>query len=191
MYSQALEMKLERERQEKAENLRNQPIAQIIEEQNIPVPMARWASSSIMVPTQYLVAMVYYFVYAEANLEVTVTNKGEAGLFKVSLSNLHKLVSEKKYHSGSHRDSKKASWLKDIEDHGECMVKVIKKKATKPTPSTSGTSKSRRKGGKPNTSEKITVTKTTPKIIPLPFLDDETPAAGMRGARKKKKDGDE
>ena len=38
---------------------------------------------------------------------------------------------------------------------------------------------------------KIIVTKTTPKIIPLPFLDDETPAAGKRGASKKKKEGDE
>ena len=44
MSSQALEMKLERERQEKAENLWNQPITQIIEEQNVPVPGARWAS---------------------------------------------------------------------------------------------------------------------------------------------------
>ena len=115
----------------------------------------------------------------------------EANLFKVSPSNLHKLVSGKKYLGGSQGVSKKAGSLKDIEDHGECMVKVSKKKATKPTPSTSGTSKSGGKGGKPKTSGKITVTKTTPKIIPLTFLDDETLAVGTRGARKKKKDGDE
>ena len=96
----------------------------------------------IMVPTQYLVAMVYSFVYAEVNPEVTVTNKGMAGLFKVSLSNLHKFVSGKKYHGGSHGESKKASSLKETDDHGEVMVKVIKKKTAKPTPSASGTSKS-------------------------------------------------
>ena len=191
MSSQALEMKLEREWQEKAENLRNQPITQIVEEQNVPVPVARWASSSIMAPTQYLAAMVYYFVYAEVNPEVTVTNKGMAGLFKVSPSNLHKLVSGKKYLGGSQGVSKKVGSLKDIEDHGEHMVKVSKKKPTKLTSSASSTSKSRGKGGKPKTSGKIIVTKTTPKIIPLPFLDDETPAAGTRGASKKKKEGDE
>ena len=67
MTMQALEMKLEREQQEKAENLCNQPIRQIIEEQNVPVLVEQWLSSSIMLPRQYLAAMVYYFVYAEAN----------------------------------------------------------------------------------------------------------------------------
>ena len=37
MTAQAVEMKLQREQQEKAENLCNQPIGQIIEEQNMPV----------------------------------------------------------------------------------------------------------------------------------------------------------
>ena len=144
-----------------------------------------------MVPTQYLAAMVYYFVYVEANPEVTVMNKGMAGLFKVSPSNLHKLVSGKKYHGGSHRESKKASSLKEIEEHGEAMVQVIKKKMAKATSSTSGISKSGGKGGKSKSSGKITVTKTTPRIIPLPFLDDETLASGTRRARKKKKEGGE
>ena len=191
MSLQALEMKLEREQRKKAENLCNQPIAQIIQEQNVPVPVKRWASSSIMVPTQYLVAMVYYFVYTEANPEVTVTNKGMAELFKVSPSNLHKLVSGKKYHGGGHGESKKASSLKEIEEHGEAMVQVIKKKMAKATSSTSGISKSGGKGGKSKLSGKITVMKTMPKVISLPFLDDETPASGMRRAHKKKKEGDE
>ena len=39
MTTKAWEMKLERERQEKAENLHNQLIRQIIEEQNVPVPV--------------------------------------------------------------------------------------------------------------------------------------------------------
>ena len=55
----------------------------------------------------------------------------------------------------------------------------------------SGTSKSGGKGGKPKSSGKVTVTKTTPTIIPLPFLDDKTLASGTRGACKKKKEGDE
>ena len=137
-----------------------------------------------MLPTQYVVAMVYYFVYAETSREVNVTNKGVAALFKVSPSNLHKLVSGKKYHGESHGDGKKASSLKEIEDHGEPMVQVVKKKMVKTT--TSGG-----KGGKPKSLGKVMVTKVTPRIIPLPFLDDETPAAGTRGAHKKKKEGDE
>ena len=39
MTTQAMEMKLERECQEKAENLCYQPIEQIIEEQKVPVPV--------------------------------------------------------------------------------------------------------------------------------------------------------
>ena len=143
MTSQALEMKFERERQEKAENIRNQPIGEIIKEQNILVLVERWLSSSIMLPTQYLVAMVYYFVYAETSLEVNVTNKGVAALFKVSPSNLHKLISGKKYHGGSHGDSRKASSLKEVEEHGEPMVQVIKKKMVKSMTKSGG------KGGKP------------------------------------------
>ena len=190
MSSQAAEMKRERERQEKAENLQNQPIAQIIQEQNVPVLVTRWASSNIMGPTLYLSAMVYYFVYAVANPETTVTNKGVAGLFGVSPSNLHKLVSGKRYLGGSQGVSKKAGTLKELEEHGESMVKVCKK-TTKTTASIKGVLKSGGKGGKPKSTRKVTVTKTTPKLVPLPFLDDETPAAGTRGARKKRKGDDE
>ena len=143
-----------------------------------------------MLPTQYLAAMVY-FMYAETSLEVNITIKGVAALFKVSPSNLHKLVSGKKYHGGSHGDSRKVSLLKEVEDHGEPMVQVIKKETVKSTTSGSGTLKSGVKGGKPKSSGKVMVTKTAPKIIPLPFWDDETPAAGTRGACKKKKEGDE
>ena len=135
--------------------------------------------------TQYLAAMVYYFVYAEANPDQNVTNKG------VAPSNLHKLMSGKKYHGGSHGDSKKESSLKDLEEHGEPMVQVIKKKTVKSTTSASSIWKIGGKGGKAKMSGKVTVTKTTPKLIPLPFLDDETPASGTRGAHKKKKEGDE
>ena len=120
-----------------------------------------------------------------------MTNKGVAGLFKIAPSNLHKLMSGKKYHGGSHGDSHKASSLKELEEHGEPMVQVIKKKMVKPTTSVSGTSKSGGRAGKAKTSGKVTVMKMTPKIIPLLFLDNKTPALGTRGAHKKKKEGDE
>ena len=82
-----------------------------------------------MLPTQYLAVMVYYFVSAEANPKCNITNKGMAALFKLSPSNLHKLVSGKKYHGGSHGESHKASSLKELEEHGKPMVQVIRKKA--------------------------------------------------------------
>ena len=128
-------------------------------------------------------------MFAEVSPGLNITNKGVAALFKVSQSNLHKLVSGKKYHGGSHGDSKKVSSLKDLEEHGEPMVQVIKKKTVKSTTG-SGTSKSRGKGGKPKLLGKVTVTKMTPKIIPLLLRDNETLAAGTRGACKKKKEGD-
>ena len=88
MASQVTEMRLQREREEKAESLHNQPIEEVIESQNMPVPVLWWSDSSIMFPTQYLAAMVYYFVAAEADSTHTVTNKGVATMFKLSPSNL-------------------------------------------------------------------------------------------------------
>ena len=107
-------MKLEKEHEEWAEDLRNTPIEEIIREQNVPVLVDRWVDSSIMIPTQYLSAMVFYFVYVEANLKLNVTNKGVAEMFKLSPSNLHKLVSGKKYQGGSMGTARKASSLKDL-----------------------------------------------------------------------------
>ena len=135
--------------------------------------------------------MVYYFIYAEANPDRNVTNKGMVALFKLTPSNLHKLVSSKKYHGGSHGEGCKASSLKELEEHGEAMVKVIKKKTVKTTMSMPSSSKSGGRLGKMKSSSKVMVTKATPKIIPLLFLDDETPASGMRGACRKKKEGDD
>ena len=128
MAKQATAMKLEKEHEEWAEDLRNTPIEEIIKEQNVPVPVDRWVDSSIMIPTQYLAAMVFYFVYMEANPKVNVTNKDVAEIFKLSQSNLHKLVSGKKYHGGSMGTARKASTLKDLEEHGEPMVQCIRKK---------------------------------------------------------------
>ena len=43
--------------------------------------------------------------------------------------------------------------------------------------SVAGSSKSRGRVGEAKSSEKVKVTKAQPKLIPLPFLDDETPAS--------------
>ena len=52
-------------------------------------------------------------------------------------------------------------------------------------------SKSGGRAGKAKLSSKVTVMKATPQIIPLPFLGEETPATGTRGAHEKKKKEDE
>ena len=108
MVNQATEMKLEHEWQEKAEDMWNQPIEQIIEEQNFPVPVERLSNSSIMLPTQYLAAMGSYFVFALADPKRNVMNKGVAALFNLAPSNLHKLVSSKKYHGWSNGEVQKS-----------------------------------------------------------------------------------
>ena len=140
-----------------------------------------------MLPTQYLAAMVYYFVAAEADSTRTVTNKGVATKFKLSPSNLHKLVSRKKYAGGSKGEGKKASSLKELEARSESMEKVTRKKMVS---SAAGGSKSGGRVGKGKSTEKVKVTKAQPKIIPLPFLDNETLASGTRGSRKKQKGDD-
>ena len=186
MEKQATAMRLEQEREERAKNLRNTPIEEVIRGQNVPVPQERWVESSIMAPTQYLSAMVFYFVYAEANPQLTVTNKGVAVMFKLSPSNLHKLVSRKKYQGGSTGTARKASLLKELEEHGEQMVQCTRKKAIKKSRGTGTGTKSGGRAGKAKSSKTVTVTKTKPRLVPLPFLDDSTPAEGTRGARKKK-----
>ena len=186
MAKQVTAMKLEQEHEERVENLRNTPIEEVIREQNVPVPVARWVNSSIMAPTQYLSAMVFYFVYAEANLQLNVSNKGMAEMFKLLSSNLHKLVSKKKYQGGSTGSARKASSLKELEKHGESMVQCIRRKAIIKGGGSSMGMKSGGKAGKAKSSKTMKVTKTTPQLIPLPFLDDKTPAAGTRGAHKKK-----
>ena len=74
---------------------------------------------------------------------VTVTNKGVATMFKLSPSNLHKLVSRKKYAGGSKGEEKKVSSLKELEEKSELMVQVIKKKTVS---SAAGSSKSGGRG---------------------------------------------
>ena len=64
------------------------------------------------------------------------------------------------------------------------MVKVIRKKMVS---SAAGGSKSGGRAGKAKATEKVKVTKAQLKLIPLPFLGDETPASGTRGSPKKQK----
>ena len=49
---------------------------------------------------------------------------------------------------------KKLKSVQELEEHGEQMVKIAKVKP------------------KPKLKKKVVVTKTTPKLIPLPFLED-------------------
>ena len=63
MMRQASNMKTECEWQQRAEMMKGQPIEEIVKEQNMPQPVARWAESNIMSPSSYLVAAVYYFLY--------------------------------------------------------------------------------------------------------------------------------
>ena len=184
MAKQATAMKLEQEHEERVEDMRNTLIEEIIREQNVPVPVDRWVNSSIMIQTQYLSAC--YFVYAEGNPKLNMTNKGVAEMFKLSPSNLHKLVSGKKYQGGSMGSARKASSLKKLEEHGKPMVQCTRKKTIKKGGGSSMSIKSGGRAGKAKSSKTVTVTKTTPHLIPLPFLDDKTPAAGTRGAHKKK-----
>ena len=61
---------------------------------------------------------------------------------------------------------RKCKSLQELEEHGETMVKISKVKA------------------KVKAKKTVTVMKTTPKLIDLPFLDDPL-AGGTRWSRKK------
>ena len=79
------------------------------------------------------------------------------------------------------------------ENHGEKVVKVMatqpesKKGNGKGKSSSASAVASAAKGSDKPTGSKVTVTKVTPKIIPLPFLSEQ-PAEGTRGTKKRKKD---
>ena len=124
-----------------------------------------------------------------AEMKIERECQEKAKIYVISLlnrsltSNLHKLVSGKKYHGGSHGESHQASSLKELEEHGEPMVQVIRKKKTKTTKTststsaTTGSSKIGGKGGRPKSSSKVTVMKMMPKLVSLLFLEDEIPAS--------------
>ena len=169
MMQQVAMMKSDRERHEKAEQLRGLPIEDIIKEQNMPRPVERWVESKIMSPSAYLAAAVYYFLYGVVDQKKAVGNQVVADLFKVSKSNLHRITSGRKYAGGSITMGRKLKSVQELEEHGEQMVKIAKVKP------------------KSKSKNKVVVTKTTPKLIPLPFLEEPTEDPG-RPRRKKGKD---
>ena len=169
MMQQAAMMKLDRERREKVELLQTLPIEDIIKEQNMPRPVEHWVESKIMSPSAYLAVAVYYFLYSVVDQRKTVGNQAVADLFKVSKSNLHQITSRRKYAGGSVMTGKKLKSVQELEEHGERMVKIAKVKP------------------KPKSKKKVVVMKTTPKLIPLPFLEEQTENP-RRPRRKKGKD---
>ena len=177
MMQQVAMMKSDRERHEKAEQLRGLPIEDIIKEQNMPRPVERWVESKIMSPSAYLAVAVYYFLYSVVDQKKAVANQAVANLFKVSKSNLHQITSSRKYAGRSIMTGWKFKRVQELEEHGEQMVKIAK---VKPKP-------------KPKSQKMVTVMETTPKIIPLPFLEGPTgePRRSRRKKDKDKKDDDE
>ena len=179
MMQQAAMMKLEREHCEKAEQLRGLPIEDIIKEQNMLRPVEHWIESKIMSLSAYLAAAVYYFPYSVVDQKKVVANQTVADLFKFSKSNLHQITSGIKYAGGSITTGQKLRSVQELEEHGEQMVKVAKVKA-----------KSR-----PKSQKKVIVTKTSPKIILLPFPEEQTgeltPRRSQRKGGKDKKEDDE
>ena len=141
----------------------------------MPRPVERWVESKIMSPSAYLTAAVYYFLYSVMDQKKAVANQAVADLFKVSKSNLHRITSGRKYAGGSITTGKKLKSVQELEEHGEQMVKIAKVKP------------------KPKSKKKVVMTKVTPKIIPLPFLEEPTedPRRSWRKKDKDKKDDDE
>ena len=128
MMQQAAMMKSDRERREKAKQLRGLPIEDIIKKQNMLRPVERWVESKIMSPSAYLAAAVYYFLYSVVDQKKAVANQAVADLFKVSKSNLHRITSGRKYAGGSITTGKKLKSIQELEEHGERMVKIAKVK---------------------------------------------------------------
>ena len=128
MMQQAAMMKSDRERREKAEQLRGLPIEDIIKEQNMPRPVECWIESKIMSPSAYLAAAVYYFLYSVVDQKKAVANQAVADLFKVSKSNLHRITSGRKYTGGSIMTGRKLKSVQELEEHGNQMVKIAKVK---------------------------------------------------------------
>ena len=161
MIQQAATMKTEHEHQQKVEQMRGLLIEEIIKEQNMPRLVERWAESKIISPSAYLGAAVYYFLFNTVDQKNKVANQTVAHLFQISKSNLHRITSGRKYAGGSTTTGKKIKSLQELEEQGEEMVKIAKVKQ------------------KPKVKKTVTVMKMTPKLIPLPFLED-TPSEGPR-----------
>ena len=169
------------------DEMQNMKIEEIIVKQNLPTPLERWKDSKVLLPTRYLAAVVHYFVYSQADQKTPMTNKFMSDKFNLSSSNLHSIITGRRY-AGGHETVKAAP-----EDHGEKFMKVAKaqletfKGKGKGKGKTSSVTASVAKGGAKPSEPKVTVAKVPPKLINLPFLE-ESPAEGTQGARKRKKD---
>ena len=135
----------------------------------------RWVESKIMSPLAYLAAAVYYVLYSVVDQKKAVANQVVGDLFKVSKSILHRITSGRKYAGGSVMTGKKLKTVQGLEEHGEQMVKIAKVKP------------------KPKSKKTVVVTKVTPKVIPLLFLEEPTedPRRSRRKKDRVKKDDDE
>ena len=179
------------ERVRSRDEMRNTKIEEIIIEQNLPTPLARWKDLKVLLPTRYLAAAVHYFIYSQADQKNPMTNKFVSDKFDLSSSNLHRIITGRRY-AGGQEGAKAAP-----DDHREKYVKVSKAQtevcgSSKMMGKGKGKGKSSAavsaaKGSDKPVASKVTVAKVPPKLIPLPFFDD-TPAEGMRGAKKHKKD---
>ena len=115
-------------------------------------------------------AAVYYFLFNTVDQKKTVANQVVADQFKVSKSNLHRITSGQKYAGGSITTGRKLKSVQELEEHGEAMVKIAKVKS------------------KLKSKKMVTVMKMTPKLVPLPFLEDPMGEGPRRSQRKKDSD---
>ena len=139
----------------------------------MPRLVERWVDSKIMSPSAYLAAAVFYFLYGVVDQKKTVVNQTVADLFKVSKSNLHQITSGRKYAGGSVMTCQKLKSVQELEEHGKRMVTISKVKMKL----------------KLKSQKKVTVTKMTPKVIPLPFLEEQAGESEPRRSwRRKDKD---
>ena len=136
------------------EDMKNMKIQDIIIEQNLPTPLDRWKDSKVLLPTRYLPAAVHYFVYSQADQANPMTNKFVANKFKLSPSNLHRIITGRRYSGGSTKVTS--------EEHGERFVKVAK---VAETTKGKGRGKSSAAAGAAKGSDKTSDTKVTvPKV---------------------------
>ena len=99
-----------------------------------------------------------------------MTNKFVANKFNLSYSNLHRIITGRRYAGGTTKTAP--------EEHGERFLKVVKAqaenglKAKAKGKGKSSVTASVAKGSAKMSEPKVMVAKVTPKLIDLPFLED-------------------
>ena len=92
--------KEQQEQVRSCDEMKNMKIEDIIIEQNLPTPLARWKDSKVLLPMRYLAAAVHYFVYSQADQQTPMTNKFVSEKFKLNPSNLHQIITGRCYAGG-------------------------------------------------------------------------------------------